>query len=926
MALDSTLTTQSLLPTNRPRGREAVGARVRHAWRLDAGLCERLEARAVTSGTELAEIVLAALVVLVARYSREETVTVDLTGRAISALGHLDAELPAYARERLSVDVDRETSLESLVKQIRPALRRVHGASESSGVLFDVGGPAVPAAAAEWCLTLESAEGGVALSIDAVAELFDVSTLERTSHAFTRLLADAARDPAMCLMRTNLLEPEERALLLDTWNSTAVPRTGQQVMHRLIEAQVAATPSAIAVEIAGRRVTYRELNDRANTLAIELVARGVGPDALVGLCIERSAELVVAVLAILKAGGAFVPIDPELPRDRVRFMLEETQATLVLVDAARSNWMYEIVGLLGTKVIVVAARDADAPVPRTANLADRCAPEHRAYLMFTSGSTGRPKGVLVPHRAVCNHALWFADRLDMTPADRMLQHASIGFDAAMAEIFAPLVVGATVVLAPPKVHRDLLALPELLRTERISVAQIVPSALRVVVDAPGFDACHTLRYLVIGGEALEGSLAAAVLANLPHVRLGNFYGPTEAAVDATSHEVTRVDADSPTVPIGKPIANVRCRILDPWLDLTPIGVPGELCLGGLGLANGYLNAPERSAAWFVDDPFAPGERLYRTGDLARYLPDGTIEFIGRVDTQVKLRGYRIELAEVESPLRQHPDVRQAAVVLREDTPGDPQLVAYVVLKAESTLTIHDLRALLRDQLPAYMVPSAYCLLDSLPLMSNAKLDRRALPAPSPMAFDAHARPPLEDPLERSLQEIWERSLRVQPIGPDDDFFALGGHSLKAIRLLADVERELGVALRAATLFEAPTIRRLAAWMRDDRARTVSTVIPVQPKGDRSPLFFAPGAGGELFVFDALGRSLGVDQPLYVLDMYVFDEIDRPDTPLTLGEVAARMLADIRRVQPQGPYQLAGYSLGGNIVLETDQGIRICSHS
>jgi thioesterase domain-containing protein len=427
-----------------------------------------------------------------------------------------------------------------------------------------------------------------------------------------------------------------------------------------------------------------------------------------------------------------------------------------------------------------------------------------------------------------------------------------------------------------------------------------------------------LRYLVSGGEALDAPLAGEVRRALPHLRFGNFYGPTEAGVDATCYEITGTPDPSISVPIGRPIANARCLILDPWQNLAPIGVAGELHVGGLGLAHGYVNLPEKSTLSFIADPFAPGERLYRTGDFARYLPTGEIEYLGRIDAQVKLRGYRIEIAEVEGSLLQHPEIRQAAVVLREDTPGEPQLVAYVVLAPDATVTETEIRTLMRRALPIYMVPSAFCFLDALPLTASAKLDRSALPAPVASLPLGVASLLLEDPLERSLQEIWERTLGVRPIGPDDDFFALGGHSLKAIRLLADVQRVHGIELRAPVLFDAPTIRTLAVRMRDARLREVTSVIPVQPRGARTPLFFAPGAGGELFVFDELARALGPQQPLHVLDMYVFDEGEERTHELTLMDVAARMLRDIRQVQPHGPYQLAGYSLGGNIVLEIAQ--------
>ena len=895
---------------------------------MDAGLLSRLTRDEPSIDGVVAERLFAAVAALVARFSRDAVVTIDCTGRALQRLQAETAHgAQPSGRYPITIDTAGEPTLTELTTRLRSSVAAAAAApripGDPSGCLVHVGAADDVIPACELGLILHHRDDALTLAIDAEANLFEPESLDRFAASLMRIVEGGVVQPAQSLARVDLLSADDRDMVLHGWNDTHVPRVGPQVMHRLFEAQAEKTPDAIAAEFAGKALSYAELNARANLLAADLASRGVGPDVIVGICFERSHELLVSILAIHKAGGAFLPLDPDLPRDRVRYMLEDTACRLLLVQEALHDRVGEITRDLPLELCVVATASTGEESRRAAaaaNLPDRAAPEHLAYVIYTSGSTGRPKGVLLPHRALCNHALWFADALDITACDRMLQHASISFDAAMAEVFAPLVAGATVVLAAPKAHREIMALPELLRRERITLVQMVPSALRVLVALDALAQCTTLRYLVSGGEALDALLAADVRQRLPAVRLGNFYGPTEAAVDATCFEVTGERDALGVLPIGTPVANACCRILDPLLGLAPIGVPGELYIGGLGLAHGYLNLPERTAASFVADPYAPGERLYRTGDLVRYRPDGRIEYIGRIDTQVKLRGYRIELSEVEGPLLAHPAIREAAVVLREDAPGESQLVAYVVLRDGAVLTASELRAVMRAALPAWMVPSAFCFLPALPLTSNAKLDRRALPAPVkdviPAAESAQAT--LLDPLERSLQAIWERTLDIAPIGPDDDFFALGGHSLKAIRVLAGIEQEHGITLRAATLFDAPTIRTLAVRMRDERRRDISTVIPVQPKGARLPLFFAPGAGGELFVFDALARALGNDQPLHVLDMYVFDEIAPGAADLTLADVAARMVADIRRVQPEGPYQLAGYSLGGNIVYEMAQ--------
>jgi amino acid adenylation domain-containing protein len=691
------------------------------------------------------------------------------------------------------------------------------------------------------------------------------------------------------------------------------------LLHRLIAAQIAATPDAIAVVSMDRTLTYGELGHAARRLADHLAARDVRPDELVAVSMERSPELLITLLAVLTSGAAFLPIDPELPRDRTRYKLETAGVSRLLSDDALIDRVRDVSSGLpltvldvGSLLAIEPGTVAGAPAPTE--------PHHLAYALFTSGSTGRPKGVLIPHRAISAHARWFTRRIDLSPTDRVLQLASIGFDAAMAELFAPLTVGATVVMAPPMAHRDLRALPTLIEAERITVVQLVPSALRVVADSPHFAATTSLRYLICGGEALDATLVAQVRRQLPALRIGNFYGPTETTIDATSHEIIETPSPGDVVPIGVAVTHGVVRVLDDERRPVPVGTPGELYIGGVGLARGYLARPDLTADRFVRDPLDETALLYRSGDLVRERPDGALEYIGRIDAQVKLRGYRIELGEIEAVLLAQPGVREAAVVVHDD--GEPQLAAYVVPSQASDVNTRAIRDALREQLPSYMVPASISRLSALPLTVNGKLDRRALPAPQRDVDDGPDRGLLlSDPTERALLRIWSRALGTRSIGPDDDFFALGGHSVLAIRLLGDIETEFGVALRASTLFQAPTVRTLAALLRSPAAPDESTMIPVRREGSATPLFVAPGGGGEMLVFDALSRALGEDQPLYVLDIYAFTEAP-PDQPaLTLPDVARRMLTDLRAIQPRGPYRLAGYSLGGNIVYEMAQQLR-----
>jgi amino acid adenylation domain-containing protein len=927
MVVADQTTEPSRLPADRARRSDPPISRAQHTLTLAPALVDRLVASAAAHGCTIEAESLAVLIALCARYCRDDVVTVDLTGDAILACVPALATAPGAERlSRISVDTTKEADLRTLTDRLVAGLRRTDAtaiaATLPSGIVLDVGPESKAVAAAELTVRLERGNGRLSLRFVYDDTLFDAATITRFGECFARLLSTAVAEPRRALARIPIVSDHDRELMLYRWNATDVPRDGPQVAHRLIESQVERTPDAIAVEFGDATLTFAELNQHANVLARELVARGAGPGMTVALCFARSFELVVSALAVLKSGAAFLPIDPDLPRDRVRFMLEDTMCPLLLVQHALDGHLRALSAGLQVTIIPVPAPTQRSDAASSANLEDRCTGNDLAYVMYTSGSTGRPKGVAIRHESLVNHALWFAERVEMSAHDRMLQHASLSFDAAMPELFVPLISGATIVCAPPDAHRDLIALPELLQRGRISVLQMVPSSLRIVAARSAFASCTALRYLVSGGEAMDTSLCVQIRQQLPSLRIGNFYGPTEVTVDAASYEVPfAFDASAP-LPIGEPIANARCRILDPLRGLVPIGVAGELHVGGRGVAAGYLNLPERTTANFSDDPFLPGARLYHTGDLARYLPDGRIECLGRIDTQVKLRGYRIELAEIAMPLLRHPDIRDATVVLSDDAAAEPQLVAYVI-PAEGAVapSVSELRVLLREQLPSYMIPSAFCFLDAFPLTPSGKLDRRALPSPEPVPLE-HAAPfLLTDPIELSLREMWERILGVHPIGPDDDFFALGGHSLKAIRLLAEVEREHGVELRAAALFDAPTIRTLARRMREPNPREASTIIAVQRGSSPIPVFVAPGGGGELFVFDRLARSFGRNQSVYVLDMYVFDEIKLPAPRLTLADVAARMISDMRVVQPTGPYQLIGYSLGGKIVFEIAQQLR-----
>lgn len=760
-------------------------------------------------------------------------------------------------------------------------------------------------------------------------DLFDEATIRRMSGNFQTLVAGIVADPSQSIMQLPLLSEAERHQQLVQWNDTAVGRPTDLCLHELFQAQVARTPDAVAVEFLGQRLSYRELDVRANRLANHLISLGVHPDDRVIVCMERGFDMVVAIMGTLKAGGAYVPVDPTYPVERQRYILDDSAPVVILTQA-------QIVDAWPENKTPVIAMDRDSSaIARCSDQApDRASiglnPGHLAYVIYTSGSTGEPKGVQIEHRAICNHMMWVAGALKLNADDRLLQKTSISFDASVCELFPPLDVGACLVLARPGGERDPAYLAEELRMSAITVIQLVPTALATLLDAGTFDAGKSLRCVVCGGEALEVQRAQALADVLPRVEIHNFYGPTEASIDVTSYKfqsgAKTPDSVAGTVPIGKPIDNMRIYVLDQMQQIVPVGVIGEIWIGGVGLARGYLNKPELTVERFIADPFYVGQRMYRTGDLGRWLAGGVVECRGRNDIQVKIRGFRIELGEIEAQLASHEKVAFAAVVAREFASGDKRLVAYIV-SADNAPTDQDLRDHLRRRLPEFMVPQHFVALNRMPLLPNGKINRKGLPAITDShRGDVSQRAIPRDDVERALCAIWQDVLGIDSVGLDENFFDLGGHSLKAMRLLARINHECGTATHVSRLFGAPTIRQLAAVIRTEvesaivvRTQTEeSCLVGVQTQGARPPIFLVPGAGGEMFSLHHLSRVLGVDQPLYSLDLYQFGITEAERDGLSVEDIARRMIISVRQVQAKGPYRIVGFSLGGQIAYEVAQ--------
>lgn len=661
-------------------------------------------------------------------------------------------------------------------------------------------------------------DGGVTGWFEYDRDLFDEATVVRLAGHFRRLVEQVTARPGTPIGELDLLDTAERRRVVEEWNATE-RQWPEGLVHECIEEQVRRAPGAEAVRYAGTSLTYAELNERANRLAHLLRGRGVGRDVLVGVAMERSLDLVVALLAVLKAGGAYVPLDTGLPPARLAAIAEDARPRVVLTHGTLAGRLpaldCPVLGLAGLAAELAVQSPDDPGVPVDGE--DLC------YVIFTSGSTGRPKGVMNVHAALRNRLLWMQEAYGLDATDRVLQKTPFSFDVSVWEFFWPLMTGAALVMARPEGHRDSAYLADTIAAEGITTIHFVPSMLQLFLAEPPAKSAG-LRRVFCSGEELPRDLQDRFL-DLHRAELHNLYGPTEAAIDVTAWHC-RPQHDTRPVPIGYPIANIRMYVLDRHGRPVPAGVPGELCIGGRGLARGYLNRPELTAERFTDDPFVPEARMYRTGDLARHRADGALEFLGRLDNQVKLRGQRLELGEIETVLTRHTAVREAVVVAREHALGDVRLAAYVTAAGAAAPEAGDLAAHLREHLPEYMVPASFTVLDALPLTPSGKTDRKALPEPRTGRAGLGTRfVAPQDGLEHALAELWRDLLGVERVGMRDNFFDLGGHSLLMAEFRTRLAATLGHELTMVELFQHPTVESLAARLGGTRSEPRSAQGP-----------------------------------------------------------------------------------------------------
>jgi amino acid adenylation domain-containing protein len=739
---------------------------------------------------------------------------------------------------------------------------------------------------------------------------------------FEELLKGIVAEPTLKLRDVPLVTPAEKRQLLIEWNDAKENYPQTQCVHEIFEAQVERSPEAIAIVCEDQQLTYRELDVRSNQLAHYLRKLRVGPETLIGICVERSLEMVIGLLGILKAGGAYVPLDLESPTGRRALMLEDSQVSVVLTqEEVLDSFPFGSAHLVcidrDWKDIALESIDRPDGWPVSANL---------AYVIYTSGSTGRAKGVSVEHRQLTNYVFGIIDRLNLRELSSFATVSTISADLGNTAIFAALCTGGSLHVISKDRVTDAEGMADYFSRYAIDCLKIVPSHLKALQAVSGLAPVLPRRLLILGGEAAATEWIGNLQLLAPRCKIVNHYGPTETTIGVTTCVLERC-LPRQSIPIGRPLPNTQIYVLDSNLNVVPIGVAGQLYVGGLSLTRGYLHRQDLTAERFIPNPFSsePGTRLYKTGDLARYLPDGSIEFLGRADQQVKIRGYRIELGEVEAVLCQHPAVKETVVLAQEDLEKSKsaiaraemgkRLIAYVVPADKQLCAPRELRRVLKQKLPEYMIPSAFVVLDALPLNPNGKIDRRALPEPEESGPEVEQNYAVfRDLLELQLKKIWERTLHTTSIGVRDNFFDRGGHSLLAVGLMAEIEKLTGKHLPLASLFQAPTIEEQAELLRQEGWMAPwQSLVVIQPSGSKPPLFCVHAHEGNVLFYRVLALRLGSDQPFYALQAQGVEGQQPPHT--RIEQMAAHYITEIRTIQPEGPYLLGGYCFGGLVAFE-----------
>jgi len=945
------LSPQLHLPTDRPRPATFSNQGTSESISLPPILGERLQRLSRQHGVTLFTTLLTAFQTLLQRYTGQDDIAV---GTSVAGRNRVETEEligffvnTLVLRSNLSgrptvsellarvhgVNLDafehQKVPFERIVEELRPD--RDPSRSPLIQVMFTLDNvprraapgpdnrttfikPETRTARSDLSLHIAEFPDGLNVRMEYSTDLFQSSTIVRMLGHFQTLLEGFVTDPERPISNLPLLMPDERRRLLAVSNGAARSYPSHRCLHELFEVQVSKTPNAVAVASPSGQLTYLDLNRRANRLARRLRELGVVPSVLVGLCVDRSIEMVVGLLGVLKAGGCYVPLDPAYPKQRLSFILNDTKSPVLLTQQ-------QILPALPAEaqgVLCLDSEDLDLCGPEDdENTVGGAVPDHLAYVIYTSGSTGNPKGVMIEHRSVVNYVFGFSDhiRQDAPWAYAMVQPLTV--DSSVSAIYPPLLSGGCLHVIPREVSLDSTALSEYFAQHPVDVLKIAPVHLSALLDGGHGERLLPRRRLVVGGEVSRRAWAEQLQSLSPQCKIFNHYGPTEATVGITTYELTEQASDGPMLPIGRPLPNTQVFVLDRANQPTPVGVSGELFCGGDCLARGYLNLPDTTRDYFVDGPFgfSSSTRLYRTGDLVRWLPDGNLEFLHRTDQQVKIRGYRVELGEVEAALGSHRDVSDAVVTLQGHDSGSGRLVGYAVPRAGQSLKTAQLRTFLQKKLPRYMVPSLLVVQSDLPRTPHGKVDRRALRAPDQEQLET--RPPTigpRDELEARLTAIWETALGLHPIGPQDNFFDLGGHSLLAVKLFRQIEKVFGRPIPLSSLFEAPTIEAIAAILRSgDQPLRWSSLVPLQPHGSNPPFFCVHANDGNVLFYRDLARHMGLDQPFYGLQSAGLD--GTCELLSRVEDMASHYISEIRSVQPEGPYYLGGFCLGAYVALE-----------
>ncbi len=733
-------------------------------------------------------------------------------------------------------------------------------------------------------------------------DLFESAVISTRLNEFVVLMESIVKDPDQKISHFELLTPDEKHQMLVEWNATSLDFDREKCIHHLFENQVLQQGDAVAVYHRGEEITYNQLNENANRLAHLLISKGAGPEILVGICMDRTIDMIVAMYAVLKSGSAYVPIDPLYPSERISFILSDAKAPMVITGKSSTH----LVPKGSAEIICLDEIDGLLINQELKNPVTNVTAHNQAYNIYTSGSTGKPKGVTIEHRNVNALTAWVNTVFSKEELNGVLGSTTICFDLSIFEIFCTLCHGGRLVLV-----KDILEITETHDKAAVTLINTVPSAMAEVMKMNNAVPSGVLT-VILCGEPLAVSLVNKIFANTSVKKVYDLYGPTEDTVYSTCK---LRQPDQPAT-IGKIIANSQVYLLDKNLQPVPMGLPGEMHLGGAGVARGYLYRPELTSEKFISNPFSNrGGKLYKTGDLVRFRRDGELEFIGRIDNQVKIRGFRIELGEIESVLAKHDSIRELVVVAREDEPGEKRIVAYLVMKPGMMVEIKELRAFLKNDLPEYMVPSLFVFMEDLPKTPNNKIDRKALPGPEGGRLPDNIKyEEPKTPVEEVLAGIWCTVLGLDRVSRNDNFFELGGHSLIAVRMFNEVEKIMGVKVQLPVIFRAPTIEELAGFINNEEStKPWSCLVPLQPKGDRTPLFCVHMHNGNINRWRVLLKHLPADQPVYAIQPRGLDINQQPH--YTIEEMAKFYLDIVKSVQPTGPYRLLGLCFSGMVVFE-----------